>query len=302
MADAVIGTERTSVDDRLMVMLFLAGLFHLILILGLTFAPPAPDAGGDVPTLEVMLVGDAVPESARNDEARYLAERTQQGAGNMLDSSRSKMPTASDSPFDQSGLPGMPLAPTSEAGPTGGEDEVVASSGVARRPTYTAEAREAAADAAAPPELVAGVPALLPSTEDDAETRLKGPFRRELLVTPSTRESDVAVYLDAWRRRVERIGTVNFPNEARRSSMSGNPVVEVLLGADGALATVTVRRTSGHPELDQAAIDILRLASPFEPFPSELAARHDAIRFAYEWQFVGGQLAGSTVRAPADSR
>jgi hypothetical protein len=46
-------------------------------------------------------------------------------------------------------------------------------------------------------------------------------------------------------------------------------------------------------------MDILKLATPFEAFPEELAARHDVLRFAYEWQFVGGRLAGSAVEVPA---
>ncbi len=300
MADAVIRTEKTSVDDRLVVMIFLAALFHLILILGITFAPPAPQGKGDVPTLEVMLVSDAVPETPRNEDARYLAQRTQQGAGNMLDDSRSQMPTASDSPFDQPGDAEELTASDLESGATATGQQIMASTGVARRLTTESENRAAAEAAQALPQRVAGVATLLPSTEGDPDLRLKGPFRRELLVTASTRQSDVAVYLDAWRRRVERVGTLNFPNEARRSAMSGNPVVEVVLAADGSLAQVSVRRSSGHPELDRAAIDTLRLASPFEPFSQELAAKHDAIRFAYEWQFVAGQLTGSSVSAPAD--
>ena len=48
-------------------------------------------------------------------------------------------------------------------------------------------------------------------------------------------------------------------------------------------------------------MDILKLATPFEAFPEELAARHDVLRFAYEWQFVGGRLAGSAVEIPASA-
>ena len=70
---------------------------------------------------------------------------------------------------------------------------------------------------------------------------------------------------------------------------------EVMTGSPRA----AVRRTSGHPELDQAAIEILKLATPFEAFPEELARRHEVLRFAYEWQFVAGRLAGSSVEMPA---
>ena len=74
--------------------------------------------------------------------------------------------------------------------------------------------------------------------------------------------------------------------------------MEVALASDGHLAEARVRRSSGHAELDQAAIEVLRLAAPFDPFPRELAARHDVLRFAYEWHFEGGQLTGSAVQVP----
>ncbi|MBS1200438.1 MAG: hypothetical protein H6R27_1116 [Proteobacteria bacterium] len=303
MADADIATERTSVDDRLSVMLLLAGLFHLIVILGVSFS--APGAGDDsaVPTLEVLLVSDALPESERNDEARYLAQRSQQGAGNMQDASRSKMPSLSNAPVDNPGeVEGRSLQDAA-SGPAGGESEVVTSTDPSSRTRFTADAELPAAPAAdVPRQLLAGAETTLPSDEDDAELRLKGAARRELMITPSTRESSVAVYLDAWRRKVERVGTLNFPNQARRHGMTGSPVVEVALDASGRLADIRVRRSSGHPELDQAAIEILRLSAPFEPFASDLAARYDVLRFAYEWQFVGGQLTGSSVQVPAGTR
>jgi protein TonB len=133
--------------------------------------------------------------------------------------------------------------------------------------------------------------------------RLKGQTQRELLVTANTRESSVAVYLDAWRRKVERIGTLNYPMDViRRGRMSGNPVLEVQLLADGSLGQAVVRRSSGFPELDQAAVAILKLAAPYDPFPPRLAQNHDALRLVYEWQFLGGAIEAGSVRMPADTR
>jgi protein TonB len=94
---------------------------------------------------------------------------------------------------------------------------------------------------------------------------------------------------------VERVGTVNFPEVARRERHSGTPVIEVTIGADGKLLQSVVRRTSGHVEIDEAAMRILKLAAPYDPFPSELSARHDEIRIAYEWQFLDGSAQGSSV-------
>jgi protein TonB len=125
--------------------------------------------------------------------------------------------------------------------------------------------------------------------------RMRGEARQQLWIAADTKESDVAVYLDSWRRKVERVGTVNFPEVARRERHSGTPVIEVTIGADGKLLDSIVRRSSGHAEIDEAAMRILKLASPYDPFPSELSARHDEIRIAYEWQFLDGAAQGSSV-------
>jgi protein TonB len=131
--------------------------------------------------------------------------------------------------------------------------------------------------------------------DDGIELRMRGESKRELWIAADTRESDVAVYLDSWRRKIERVGTMNFPNVARRDKLSGTPVIEVTIGADGKLLQTIVRRSSGHAEIDEAAMRILKLAAPYDPFPGELSAKHDQIRIAYEWQFLEGSTQGGAV-------
>ncbi len=131
--------------------------------------------------------------------------------------------------------------------------------------------------------------------DDGIELHLRGESKRELWIAADTRASDVAVYLDSWRRKIERVGTMNFPDVARRAKLSGTPVIEVTIGADGKLLQTVIRRSSGHAEIDEAALRILKLAAPFDSFPGELAAKHDEIRIAYEWQFLGGAAQGGSV-------
>jgi periplasmic protein TonB len=281
--------------DRLTVTMFLAGVFHLIVILGVSFAPPVADSG-DVPTLEVLLVNSQLPDASENDSANYLAERTQQGSGNSVDG-RTRQPAAGSGALPMPGATEGGLQPAAPEGAAGGEGVVLAGrDGVSRFVAQPADAD--AMPAPTPRELLAGSTSPFAGSDEQSELELKGAPRRELVVTPNTRASDVAVYLDAWKRRIEQVGTLNFPNAARRSRLSGNPVIEVVLASSGDLVRAEVRRSSGHGELDRAAMDILRLATPFEAFPSELAGRHDVLRFAYEWQFVGGRLAGSAVEIP----
>ena len=283
--------------DRLTVTLFLAALFHMIVILGISFSPPVADSG-DMPTLEVLLVNNPLPDAARNDSANYLAERTQQGSGNSPDG-RTRQPFAGDGAESIMGdLLGGTVQPAPEGRP-GGKGELLTGRDGARR-FVAANAESDAATPLLPREMIAGSAFPFAGSDDASELQLKGAPRRELVVTPNTRVSDVAVYLDAWKRRIEQVGTVNFPNAARRSRLTGSPVIEVVLASGGGLVRAAVIRSSGHGELDRAAMDILKLATPFEPFPAALAARHDVLRFAYEWQFVGGRLAGSAVEVPVE--
>jgi protein TonB len=91
------------------------------------------------------------------------------------------------------------------------------------------------------------------------------------------------------------VGTLNFPDVARRRKMSGTPVIEVTIGADGKLLQAMIRRSSGHAEIDEAAIRILKLAAPYDAFPAAMGTTHDQIRIAYEWQFLGGESQGTNV-------
>jgi len=293
----VIRTTSVTVRDRLTVTLFLAGLFHLIVILGITFAAPGADPGA-VPTLEVLLTSSTLPESASNERASYLAERTQQGAGDPR-TARTRQPRAGTAAEDLAGDSRGATEPRPVDDARGGEPELLSTRDADPRFTAEGELQEPTLPLL-PQELIAGVRAPFAGQDDAAELELKGAARHELLVTPSTRQSEVATYLDAWKRRIEQVGTLNFPNEARRRNLSGNPVIEVVLAADGALVRAGVQRSSGHAELDRAALEILKLAAPFEAFPEILAGRHDVLRFAYEWQFVGGRLAGSAIEVPAD--
>jgi protein TonB len=266
--------------DRLLTMLIMAALLHGLLILGIRFhaaANAAPEGIG----MEVLLVSDELPESRENEGARYLAQRTQQGSGNVTERVAARLP----------GAPPEPSAAQSSAALAGEPSEESALSAPDGR-FHTAFRADAFPEPPAAPASDGG-PQAPTRSEVEAELALRGPRRDELYVSPDTRSSELAPYLASWKRRVERVGTVNYPSAAQRQGLTGNPVIEVALLADGRLRDASIKRSSGHAEIDAAALNILKLASPFEPFPPELAARHDVLRFAYEWQFQGGRLRGS---------
>jgi protein TonB len=140
-------------------------------------------------------------------------------------------------------------------------------------------------------------PSPVSTNATDTTLRLRGlKADGKFEVVPNTRESRIAPYLDAWRRKIERLGTLNFPQAVRQRGVVGNPVLEVAIKANGNLGDAIVRRSSGRKEVDQAALSILRLASPFDPFPTALRTQYQELRFVYEWQFLEG---GGTLSVPA---
>jgi periplasmic protein TonB len=287
---------RAPVWDRLLAMLFFTALLHGVIILGLTFKSPI--AGNDsAPGLQVLLVSDEVPPAARNDRATYLAQRTQLGSGNTREDVAPRNPARAPLlPAQQGTAQGNALAADARAAGSL-ERRVLTTSGWSTVVQYMTDAGSAGTSAQQPLLLEPQASAQPGPDDESGPVQLSGPKRDELWVTPDTRASIVAPYLVAWRAKVERIGTLNFPAAARSAGAKASPVIEVAIDADGRLDRAAIRRSSGDAELDQAALTILKLASPFDPFPPELAHRYRVLHFVYEWQFVGGRLATGAVRA-----
>jgi protein TonB len=287
------------VSERLTAMLLLAALLHAIVILGLTFTAAGHGSSSDPPQLDVLLVTNEVPEAQSNDQAQYLAQRTQTGSGN------TDMPVAAASPASR----GAPNTQTdaghdnsANPGAANRQDKpVLASSAPASDIRYIGEAPAQPADEALP-EMIGDTPGEARSGHGDAvELLLRGKANEEHWVTPDTRASRLAPYLASWKRKVERVGNLNLPSAVRNAGLSGSPVVEVQIGANGRLREASVRRSSGSGALDEAALTILKLASPFDPFPADLAAGYSQLRFAFQWDFVAGALHSGAVTVSSDT-
>ena len=109
---------------------------------------------------------------------------------------------------------------------------------------------------------------------------------RRKAISASTTEYKYAAYLDAWRRKVERIGNLNYPDEARRKKLYGNLVLHVAVRADGSIANIRILHSSGEKVLDEAAIRIVKLSAPFAPFPKDIRAETEILDITRTWQFL----------------
>ncbi|MGB5833078.1 MAG: energy transducer TonB [Thiohalocapsa sp.] len=118
-----------------------------------------------------------------------------------------------------------------------------------------------------------------------AQTHAYQSRTRRKAISTSTREFRYATYMEAWRRKVERVGNLNYPQEAREQGLYGNLILHVAVRADGSLEGVRVVRSSGQELLDQAAVRIVELAAPFAEFPPDIAAETDVLDITRTWQF-----------------
>lgn len=120
--------------------------------------------------------------------------------------------------------------------------------------------------------------------EQRLEAMAKRPRRK--YISARTKEYKYAAYLEAWRSKVERVGNLNYPDSARRANLSGSLLLDVALNPDGSVSEITVRRSSGHQLLDEAAINIVRLAAPYAPFPPDIRKEVDVLHITRTWQFL----------------
>lgn len=288
--------QATPAPDRLPPMLFLAALVHGILIIGVTFNAVLGDEFRDAISLEVTIVADPDPNVLEPERAEYLAQASQEGAGNTQEQARPTAKAESTVPVDNLG---------SEDGDSLRDSNAVdeyADQVLTARAEQEFDVRDVAREE--PSEFVseaafleAGMELTLPLPQDrQTNLAIRDENPRELVTSVDTKESKVAGYLHRWKTKIETVGIKYFPDDVVIDRLVGSPTLEVTINASGDLLEVLVRRSSGSRALDQVALGILRRAAPFDPFPEAIRVDYDQLRFAYKWQFnhLGVQ---STARA-----
>ena len=310
--------------DRLALTVFLAVVIHVLVILGVGFAPQERERR-EQRSLDVLLVHK--PDPNPPEEARFLAEADQHGAIEPREAPSA--PAAASSGAVQATLeapaladpPGPPgVAP---AGEKAGADSLplppaaaLAQKLVSRehqtldRPAWPALEPSARESATLSPAKEFSATAPNDMTEPKAEVSdaaisrarivedLKAEIDQRLKefesrprrkwITARTRAHDYAAYMEAWRTKVERIGNLNYPQEARRLGLSGSLSLDVALHADGTVAAILLRRSSGEKVLDDAAVRIVELAAPFAEFPPSIRREVDILHIERTWQFSSG--------------
>ncbi|MEE1890003.1 energy transducer TonB [Pseudomonas carassii] len=274
--------------DRLGFTLFLAALVHLALILGVGFTVVKP---ADIRhTMDITLAtfkSEKAPE-----KADFQAQDNQQGSGTLDKKAVPK--TTEVAPFQDSKInkitpppaakPETPPAPAKSVVATQApKTQKVEPRPKESKPQPKPEAKVPDFDSS---QLSSQIASLEAELSHEQQLYAKRP-RIHRLNAASTLRDKGAWYKEEWRKKVERIGNLNYPEEARRQQMYGSLRMMVSINRDGSLYEVLVLESSGQPVLDQAAQRIVRLAAPFAPFTGDLA-EFDRLEIIRTWRFARG--------------
>lgn len=112
---------------------------------------------------------------------------------------------------------------------------------------------------------------------------------RKAFVGARASEYRFARYVEDWRSKIERVGNLNYPDEARRQKLYGTLQLTVSVRRDGTVDSIEINRSSGFKLLDQAAIRIVELAAPFAAFPPDLSKDTDILAITRTWSFTSGE-------------
>ena len=290
--------------DRLGLTLCLAAIAHATVILGVSFSPedlrPPP-----MDTMEITLVQQASPEAP--DQAKVLAQANLQGGGDSNDDVRPSAPTPPLFPdttpavtLPASTPPPQPVtqksAPVTESPPAPVETrpllttdkasdfEVPAQPSKEEKVVSEPEHRPTATQLLTNSFRVAAL-----SAEIKRKLEAKAQRPKQKFISASTREYKYAAYMEAWRAKVERVGNLNYPDEARRRGLSGSLILDVALNVDGSVNDVVIRHSSGESVLDDAAIRIVMLAAPYAPLPQNIRVDTDILHITRTWEFINNQ-------------
>ena len=278
--------------DRLGFTLFLAALVHVALILGLSFSFAEP--GQISKTLEITL--STFKSAEKPKEADFLAQNNQQGSGTLDKKAAPK--TTEQALFQDTEVKRVtpPSAPPASAHKEKPKAAVATRSPQAQKtPVKTAQTKPQPASRPAPvfdsSQLSAEIASLEAQLAQEQQLYAKRPKIHRLNAASTMRDKG-AWYKEEWRKKIERIGNLNYPDEARRQRIYGSLRLLVSINRDGTLYEVQVLESSGQDTLDQAALRIVRLAAPFAPFNKDLA-EFDRLEIIRTWRFERGDRLSS---------
>ena len=259
LAERIEQYSASAARDRLAFSLALALIIHVAFFFAVRFDPPIDQARMAAPDLVLSL------KSSRPmpDDVQVLSNENTNGEGDEAPLQLEEAMLSPPTPSEQKAMPVVPI--TERASDDAGPDKPLVLA--LDLSTY----------------IQPGLRALNTVGQSDRVKRISG---------VEAKASPEAFYLESWKRKIEAVGNLNYPAKAKAEDIYGRLRVLVSIYPNGQLKEARILSSSGHPVLDQAALNIIDLASPFAPFPTALRKESDLLEIVRVWEFrrQGGGL------------
>lgn len=263
-------------------------LVHAFVIFGLTFT--MPDLRGlqnMAPPLDVVLVNTKSP--ARPSKADALAQHNLDGGGNTDAKSRASSPLPVVSRESQTTE--LQQAKKRVAELEREARRLLARAGVSQvdiapakpAPEPTPE-KGPAVDGTELIQRSLAIARLEAQISKDWNAYQERPRRK--FVGARTQEYRFARYIEDWRQKIERIGELNYPQAARDQRIYGSLMATVSIRADGSLERIQIDRSSGNKVLDEATVQIVKMAAPYSALPADITRDTDVLHITRTWTYT----------------
>tara|TARA_R110001606_G_scaffold346892_2_gene495877 strand:+ start:19673 stop:20647 length:975 start_codon:yes stop_codon:yes gene_type:complete len=308
--------------DRLIFTSVFSVIIHLAIILGVSFDATSPPKNAPLISLDITLAKQQ--SHTPPEQADYLAQVNNEGGGETDEKSPEPSPeapipvaekAASSAPAEISPTPEPEIMPVVEPTPIVAEvpeikpeppkpvsakpkppakQAKIVTQKIAKRKVEQVEIADIVEPAAVTPTLSASeimfqarneIDSLQQQLDNDAKALSKRPKKRR--ISASTKEYAAAAYMKSWEMKVERIGNMNYPQEAKRAGLNGNLMLSVDINPDGSVPPngIVISRSSGYKVLDDAAVKIVRLGAPYAAIPENVLKSNDMLTIIRTWKF-----------------
>lgn len=275
--------------NRLGFMFLLALALHAAVILGITFEQELREPRAS--RLDITLAqykSDKAPE-----RADFLAQENQEGSGTL--EQKAQLTARETADFHDNAIREISPQQQVAARPDSARQQTaITTTALARTQVVRPNAK-----AAEHAEQAQGDLTILQRSLEIASLQAKLDTQRQAyaarprvrrLTSVASRRSEDALYLNNWRTRIEQVGNANYPEQARQQRIFGELRLMVALLPNGEVHEIRVLKSSGQKLLDEAAMRIVHLAAPYEPFPLDMRRSVDVLEIIRTWRFHHDRL------------
>jgi protein TonB len=269
-------------NDPLLVALFIAGFIHIVIVLGVTFTEPETSPMASRRSIDVTLV--TTPAKKPPKQAKFLAQDNQVGTGEKyhkpqppahrvagLGEGQKRQQAVSEPVEVEAKVEQKLLTQKKAETKVTAEKQHQTQQSTENRPRLTAEDLQR--------QIVQYGREIQLKQQSSDESKIKH------VSSVSAHRYVAAQYVKDWERKVERTGNMNYPAIAAKKNFSATLTMDVGIKPDGSLHSMRISRSSGYPELDEAAKRIVKMSAPFPALPSDLLKELNVLVITRKWKF-----------------